>query len=277
MRKILLAILLAAALFVPTVSAQKAPTVDFRETLSKSTLGLYVGKQVCDYKKDAYGIPEWGCEFKYQFVCTASVIASNGEGAYAGLTAGHCFNWDLMAAGIDYFVSTSVTEKPVLNKVSVIKFENDERYDYGIFTFQSVRDFTPLVVSEDVQTPALGTKLINCNFSFGVVKEVVEGPVVSKQIGETEGPVQDLRRRYLVQIPFGPGASGSPVVDENTHQIVGLVEMTFPGTQMAAVVIPTGDNFKNFMDDDSAGLKPQADPKNPPKSQEDDSLLTRLK
>jgi hypothetical protein len=88
----------------------------------------------------------------------------------------------------------------------------------------------------------------------------MEGPVVSNIIERNEGDIEGVRRRVLVQLPVGPGASGSPVVDENTHEIVGLVEGIFPGTQMPAVIIPTGNNFLDFLEDDSAGLKAKAEP-----------------
>jgi len=239
-------------------------TPDFRETLSQATLAIYAGKQVCGYKtlETIFGpFDFWSCEFKEQFVCTATVVDKNGNGTFIGLTTGHCFSYEAAENKIDYYVADNVSEKPVLHKIELFKFENDDRYDYGVFSFQSITDYPIIETYKGEGIPPIGTRVLNVNYSLGVTKEVVEGPIVSKQVGETEsGDNPHLRRRYFVQIPFGPGASGSAIVDEETHEIVGLTEAMFPGTQMAAAIIPVGSNLRNFMQDDSAGLKPEPEP-----------------
>jgi hypothetical protein len=224
----------------------------------------------------------WTCAFETHFTCTATVVRDD-DGDYLGLTAGHCFDYDVTDAGFKYYVSEGVEEHPVLREITILKFENNDQYDYGVFQFHSARTY-PAIGIDDISgadvVPPLGTRVLNNNFSYGLVKEVVEGVVVSKQIGEREAVlVPTVRRRFLVQMPFGPGASGSPVVNEDTGKIIGMVEANFPGTQMAAVVIPTGKNFADFIEDDSVGIKPQPEPKasKEPSVGDDSTLMDRIR
>lgn len=257
--------LLVASLFATSIPA-KAQS-DFPETLSKATLAVYSGKQVCDYKVvegwfSSYDV--WGCEFKSHFTCTATVIDKNGRGGFVGMTAGHCFSYAALDEGSKYYVSEALSEKPVLNEIHLLKFAADERYDYAIFEFSSLRDYPVIDILKDrEQIPLVGTPVLNANFSLGVVKQIAEGKVVSKQVTYDEGgPACShfCKDRYFVSIGIGPGASGSAVVDAKTHKIIGMVEAVFPSTQMATLVMPMGTRFVDFMDDASAGIRPQAPP-----------------
>lgn len=246
------------------------PTENFRDNLYHATLAVYAGKQVCGFQTIATFFGDfkmWGCEFKEQFVCTATVVRADGHGDYVGLTTGHCFDYEIMdKLKAKYYVADNVREKPVLREIQLVKFDNSDRYDYALFTFKSLTPYPVIPIYLGEGTPLLGSRVINVNYSLGITKEAVEGPVVSEQIGDSESEqAPHLRRRFFVQIPFGPGASGSAVVYETPTggAIVGLVEAMFPGTQMAAVVIPTGVNYINFLQDDSAGLKPEPEPEHP--------------
>lgn len=240
-----------------TTSA-KAP--EFTETFSTATLALYRGEQVCKWQKVQVFIFEdwaWTCDFKSDFTCTATPIKTDGRGDYILLTAGHCIrfdDWD------KYYVSETVEDKPVLQKVEVIKADFSDRYDYALLRFTSLQNY-PVIelnsMTDDI--PAIGTKLLNVNFSLGVAKQVTEGVVTSADLN-----VPDLRGRFLTTLMIGPGASGSAVVDAKTHKIVGLVEATFNRGGLGAVVIPTGKKLFHFMEDASAGLRPKAPVGGPP-------------
>ena len=282
--KLIALLLLAVSLFASNAmaadTAQPQAQPDFRETLSKATLAVYEGKEVCEMTKveTIFGsMSMWGCSFKEQFICTATVINRTSQYDYTGLTAGHCFNWKLDDKGVKYYVADNVRRKPVLHEISVLKRENDERYDYALFTFKSITVYPVIEIYSGEGIPPIGSRVLNCNYSLGITKEVVDGPIVSDIIGDTESEeAPHLRRRYFVQLPFGPGASGSPVVDEQTHQIVGLVEAMFPGSQMAAVVIPTGTNLINFIQDDSAGIRPEPAPDVKNNPQPGDTAWSRI-
>lgn len=260
-----IALMMAAAFSTP---AKQAAQPDFSETLSKATVAVYSGKQVCEYKVvegwfSSYDV--WGCKFETHFTCTATVIDKDRRGDFVGLTAGHCFRYEALDKGWKYYVSEALSEKPVLNEIHLTKFAADERYDYAVFEFSSLRDYPVIEILQDKESiPAVGTPVLNANFSLGVVKQVAEGKVVSKQITYDEGGSSCghmCKDRYFVNIGVGPGASGSAVVDAKTHKIIGMVEAVFPSTQMATIVMPMGTRFVDFMDDASAGIRPQAPPK----------------
>ena len=286
MKRALIALLLSTLLaFAAPARAQKPqPQSDFRETLSKATLAVYGGKQTCQYVQvqTFFGsMATWQCAFESHFVCTATAVRTDGRGDYIGLTAGHCFSYKAMDRGFKYYVSEGVNEHPVLREIKLIKFENNDQYDYALFTFTSMRDYPVVEVDTSKDSiPALGSRIINANFSYGLTKEITEGVVVSGKIGDKEAvDAEHLRGRYLVQMPFGPGSSGSAIVNEDTHKIVGLVEAMIPATQMAAIILPTGDNFLQFIEDDSVGLKPEAEPKTGPQNPQpgdDDTVLHQI-
>ncbi len=256
--------LLVASLFATPAFAKTQPS--FSDSLSKATLAVYSGKQVCEYKaEDTFFGPVdfWGCKFESRFTCTATVVDKDDSGGFIGLTAGHCFDYELLDKGVKYYVSDSLNDKPVLNEIHLVKFVNDERYDYALFEFHSIRDYPAIPVLRDgEEVPAIGTLVQNANFSLGVVKQVAEGKVVSKQFENGGGRAcgHQCGARYFVNIGVGPGASGSAVVDTKTHKIIGLVEAVFPSTQMATIVMPMGTRFADFMDDASAGIRPQTPP-----------------
>lgn len=185
------------------------------------------------------------------------------------ITAGHCFDWKELD---NYYVSDGINEKPVLHKAVVQKFEANERYDYAVLTFKSLRSHPAIELETmNAEGPALGTKVININFSYGIVQQAMHGEVNSAIIQSTEGGDCDMcKGRYLVSIGIGPGASGSAVVDETTHQIIGFAEGIFPGTAMPSVVIPAGRRLGEFLDDDSVGIKPLPEG---PKTQNDTQVV----
>jgi hypothetical protein len=231
-----------------TIAAK--PKESLRDKVSKSTVALYFGKQFCKFDEGK----NWSCEFKSFFTCTATVVKRHESGDYLALTAGHCFNQESLD---DYYVADDVMDKPVLRHVKVEKFESDGRYDYGIVSFTSIQDY-PLVAVNDTDegVPAIGTEVLNVNYSYGLGKQVVEGKVTSGALAPSRDNLRnDNAGRYLVSVGVAPGASGSAIVDARRGVIVGLVEAIFPGTQMSTLCVPTGAALLNFEMDDSAGLK----------------------
>lgn len=273
MKKLILSIIFAILLMAsPAAQAQIGPQEDFNKTLSHSTLALYEGGLNCawhHYESFFGNFDIWQCGFKSAFTCTATVIDKKPAGdtnEYTAFTAGHCFNWNRIDK---YFVGETIDEAPVLKHVYVEKFENDKRYDYAIIKFRSTTDYTPIELDKDETYPAVGTEFYNDNFSLGLGKMYVQGQVVSEELVDP-----DVKRRFLVNIGIGPGASGSALVDKKTHKIIGMVEAIFPSTQMPTLCMPTGKTLQDFIADDSTGIKPLP-PSSAPKATDpkDESLL----
>jgi hypothetical protein len=259
MKAHILAIILAMfTLASPAIAKEKK--VDFRDILSRATLAVYQGKQVCGYDAvDTFfgTLDVWSCDFKTKFVCTATVVLDGGNGMYGGLTAGHCFNYEAMDKGIKYYVADNISDHPVVKEIQIVKFDYSDRYDYGIFEFHSGEKYPAIaMLGVDEPVPGIGTEVFNANFSLGVIKQLTEGKIVSSQIAEGSF-AKKFHGRFFTTVGIGPGASGSAIVDKNTHKIIGLVEAVFPGTQMATLTVPMGRTFHEFYEDASAGLKPR--------------------
>jgi Trypsin-like peptidase domain len=269
--KDLIRVVLVSALMIvaPAVFAQTpevegiGPQENFSDTLSKATLEMYVGRQECGYTATdtVFGpVDVWGCKFVAKPICTGTVIRRE-ETTYLGVSTGHCVVPELYNKGYEYYVSDTVGDNPVLNKITIMKWDNSDRYDYLVFMFHSLRARPAIdMAGKDEDIPAIGTEVLNANFSLGIVKQVTEGKVLSGRITADRTDNKYMAGRYFVSIGIGPGASGSAVVDKKTHKIVGLVEAVFRGTQMATVVVPMGKTFYDFVDDDSA-VPPKAAPK----------------
>jgi hypothetical protein len=242
--------LFAALLFTPASKAQDAK-------LASATLAVYHGKQECGYVEvpSFFWVDKvWTCEFKAKFTCTATVIETDGDGSYLALTAGHCFAREEKDS---YYVSAEVSDHPVVNKIELVKYEDDDRYDYAIIKFHSIREYPAIPVDTTTQ-PEIGSQVDNVNFAFGLTKMYTHG-VVESGLLNPPSKGKSLTSRYYVNIGIGPGASGSAVVQNG--KIVGIVEAIFPGTQMPSLIMPMGKQFLNFVDDDSASIDPLPEPK----------------
>jgi len=183
------------------------------------------------------------------------VIRKGESDDYVALTAGHCFDWEEKG---DYYVADDVEDQPVLRKLKILKFANDDKYDYALVSFSSLRNYEPIAIEDsDADVLPLGSSVTNVNFALGVTKEFIDGKVASGIIqGDVGGRCHVCKGRFLATLGVGPGASGSAVVDVEKQEIVGIVEAMFHDTEMPSVVMPLGKNFVDFMDDDSAGVKP---------------------
>ena len=261
-QRLLVAVLATVLLSIPVLAAD-TPAPDYAQKLSNATVAVYQAKQICQWKSEPgfFGLDwNWKCGFENKFICTGTTIKTDGRATYLGLTAGHCFEWEHLD---EYYVSDSLDLTPVLRHVKIEKFEFNAKYDYAIFSF-SGRPHEVLEPDYDnPDLPVIGTEVVNVNFSLGIAKQLLEGKVVSGQIPKTKES-DWIANRYLVTVGIGPGASGSAIVDKKTGKIVGMVEAIFTGTQMASVVIPTNSLLRDFVLDDSVGIKPQPESGSPP-------------
>lgn len=266
MRKFLSVLLLLSAFVLPCSATQANPeapkAVDFHEQLQKATLALY--------QRWPTGLAK--NPFVTRFVCTATVVA--GEPThYLLLTAGHCIS-PKPQFGLEYFIAEKISDEPVLQSVELIKSANTRRYDYAVFLSHSPRTYPVIEVDTD-NVPKIGEKLYNVNFGLGLTKQVTSGVVGSDVITreESAGGCENCVGRYMAEFGIAPGASGSAVVSEESHRIVGLVEAIFIGLANGTVVEPVGKNFDDFTIDDSVNQK--ALPVNPNAIDKEDEHMSK--
>lgn len=220
----------------------------FHQTFEKAVFALYEHVPTGDEDKP----------FHARFTCTATAVAKQDD-SYILLTAGHCVD----GSKNKFYVAEAVSDNPVLQSVTIVKHALTDRYDYAILLLQSHREYPVIPVSLG-PTPPIETPIINVNFSYGLTKQTTHGTINSALMSREEasggvhcGP--NCAGKFLGSIGIAPGASGSAVVDENTHQIIGITKGYFPGAQtIGAVIIPTGQNFDDFTVDD--GVSEDAPP-----------------
>lgn len=270
MRKLLSVLLLLSAIVLPVSATTAKPkidpvdTVNYHELLQKATLALYQRWPTGDAKQP----------FISQFICTATVVGGN-PGEYMLLTAGHCIS-DNLRPGTQYFISETISDDPVLQSVRVLKHASTKRYDYALLSLHSPRAYPSIDVDiEDV--PAIETKVFNVNFGLGLTKQFTSGIVGSKVMTREESShsCSNCAGRYMAEFGIAPGASGSAIVDESTHKIVGLVEAIFLGLANGTIVEPMGKNFDDFLIDDSVNQVPLPSVA-VPKIEPEDESFTKL-
>jgi hypothetical protein len=107
--------------------------------------------------------------------------------------------------------------------------------DYAVYFLKSDENI-PVIPLGDEGAVEVGSETVNVNFSLGekMTKQLTKGYVAS-QIGAAPSKVNGM---MLVQQFDSHGASGSAVVSEKTHQIIGLVIGGYDGTTTPSVILP---------------------------------------
>lgn len=160
-----------------------------------------------------------------KFLCTVTAY-KKVDGGYLLIGAGHCTgeNNDL-PPDLKFYVGDDIGS-PV-HEIQLLKAEygNGDGLDFAIY-FYPTTDKYPTISLGDEHELSVGDKTVNVNFSLGVSKITSPG-IVSDQGRGNE---------FLVQEFASHGASGSSVVSEKSHKIVGLLVGGWDGATMPAAV-----------------------------------------
>lgn len=229
---------------------------EFHKDLAKATLALYERHPHTDADDFMQFDISTGkkkrrivkTDFIASFTCTATVIANPEPNVYFLLTAGHCFGGSNPES--KYYVSEGIDVDPTLQRVEVLKSANTKKYDYALLLLHSAHQYPVIRVNLDKDLPEVETPLVNVNFSLGLTQQLIKGEIESG-IMQREQTEPGCEYRFMTSLGVGPGASGSAIVDENSREIIGIVEAIFPGYSVGTVSIPLGKQFDNFMIDDS--------------------------
>ncbi|VVB52855.1 Trypsin-like peptidase domain protein [uncultured archaeon] len=176
------------------------------------------------------------------FLCTVTAF-KKVAGGYELIGAGHCTaegNPEDLPKGLVYSVSDNVgTEKtPVkLLKAEVIEPNEDgvEYQDYAVYYMKTDAKI-PVIELGDESDVAVGDATVDVNFSLGekMTKQMTRGSVASV-IAPAGSAVHGM---MLVQQFDSHGASGSAIVSEKTHRIIGLVIGGYDGTTTPTIAVP---------------------------------------
>lgn len=173
-----------------------------------------------------------------QFLCTVTAFKQVKDG-YLLIGAGHCTteNGDL-PQDLTYSVARDMGGQRANVKLLAAKLGDSGLPDYAIYFLATKNKYTPIELGDE-NTASIDDKTIDVNFSLGVVKMVSRGVIVSKIVTHSADVHGDEENGYyLVQEFDSHGASGSAVVSEKTHKIIGLVIAGWDGSTMPSLVEP---------------------------------------
>jgi hypothetical protein len=170
-----------------------------------------------------------------RFICTVTVVGHLQQG-YMLLGAGHCTsaNPDL-PQDLSFQVADDIGAP--LHPVFLLKSVMDEPLDYAVYYYPTKAKY-PVIELGSEQDMFIGDKTVDVNFSLGVTKMMSLGIVVSKTIEKTDPREPFAVGFFLVQQFDSHGASGSSVMSERTHKVIGLVIAGWDGSTMPTAVEP---------------------------------------
>ena len=228
------AILLCASSLCADVQAPRG----FDNKVYQATMALYgtlPKGTVLEADGDSVTIPE----DVTHFLCTVTAFRKV-KGGYELIGAGHCTaeaNPDDLPKGLVYSVSDNLGT--TLHSVKLLKAEMKETetgdVDYAVYFLKSDENI-PVIPLGNEGMVEVGSETVNVNFSLGdkMTKQLTKG-IVASQTAKLPSKIPGM---ILVQQFDSHGASGSSVVSEKTHQIIGLVIGGYDGTTTPSVIEP---------------------------------------
>lgn len=235
-----------ALLFAASSFAQKAPThKQFVQSIYDSVVLLY--------GQDESG----GMHMR----CTATAFEQLADkSGYRFVSAAHCVSGktDKEQKAQKYYVTAdSVGEKLFLNASLIEAGDKSVGDDFSVFEVKTTKSFivTPVGTSSSL---AIGDKVINVASPYGLGKQYFEGYVSNVHLDRPPldaGEVQwtDV---MLVEVGSAGGSSGSAIISEDQHAIVGFLVGGTSST-IGAIVVPV-DKFNSFYSQVKAGTYKKA-------------------
>lgn len=177
-------------------------------------------------------------------LCSAFIYEKTADG-YKLLTAGHCFLENGAPADVKYSIDTDVHEKPELQPVTLLRAIVDGTTDAAEIELKTKNVYPVLHLADAL--PNLEDKVYSVGFPETVEKEIVAGQVTGLIIPTVcdEGDLKICKGRFILSLPGGPGASGSPILSEKSGQVLGILEGIVGRTNV--VIMPT-KTIKQWLD-----------------------------
>lgn len=217
--KFIATLLLAVSLLFPSDLFAVKPPGGFHRKVYKATLALSATSVQAEVDTP-------------RFLCTVTAF-EQVKGGYLLVGAGHCtpLNDDLYP-DMSFFVSNDL-DQPT-HPVSLLKAEldRDGRVDYSIWYYPT-KEKLPVIPLGESQSLHVGDKTYNVNFSLRIAKLTTSGEIAS--IEATQG---DAKGCFIVNDMTSHGASGSAIVSEEQHKIIGILVAGWDGTNLGNAIVP---------------------------------------
>jgi trypsin-like peptidase len=169
------------------------------------------------------------------FLCTVTAF-KKVKGGYALIGAGHCTadaNPNL-PKDLVYSVSENIGEQRTIVQLLKAKVDETSGEDFAVYILKSDKNIKPIAIGSENEVN-VGAETVDVNFSLGerLTKQLSKG-YISSIIAE-KGKIKGF---YLVTQFDSHGASGSAVVSEKTHKIIGLVIGGYDGSTTPTICEP---------------------------------------
>jgi hypothetical protein len=167
-------------------------------------------------------------------MCSATAFRKV-KGGYLLLSAGHCTKEgtpDEFPTDLTYSVSSDIGTPIYPVKVVKVVFDDKINLDFSVFFFPTTLKF-PVIELGDERAEEIGAATYNFNFSKAVVKMLAKGVVVSSLV-----PQGEPKNLLLVDQFAASGSSGSAIISEKTHKIIGIISYGWETRTMPEGIVP---------------------------------------
>ena len=156
-----------------------------------------------------------------RFICSATAVRVQQDRhskryGYLLLSAGHCVYGE--PSDFTFAVAEEIGGRLV--PVAPVKARLGNAEDVSLFYMETAKKY-PVIELGDESSETIGDAEINPNFTAGLTKQLAYARIASGVIGENEHcPI--CMGTFLIHETAGPGASGSAVISEKTHKVIGI-------------------------------------------------------
>ena len=224
--------------------SQLQPIQGFHKKVYDSTFALYASSALTGVQN--------------RFICTVTAYKKVKDG-YLLIGAGHCTsaNAEALPPDMTYGVAEDLGQH--IAPIILLKSKMQEPLDYAIYFFPTKHKYPVMPLGTETAA-RIGDKTVDVNFSLGATKMVSTG-VISSTVISYVNPMEDVHGFFMVTQFDSHGASGSSVISEKTHKVIGLVIAGWDGATMPSLVEPISSVEKEMQDVDDLLLIARYAPK----------------
>lgn len=197
MRKFLIALFLIFLLALPatTTVTPQAPK-GFDGKVYDATMAMYATKGT-----------------DTEFICTAWAFAKI-SGGYDLMSAGHC----VTEVNADSYSVSDVIGGP-RTPITLVKAMTQQGFDFSLWELKTTKQYPTLDLGL-VANAHIGDKIVNPNCALGFTKYLSFGRISGPTVVSSD---PDMVSIYPVEVDGAGGSSGSPIISEKTHKVIGIL------------------------------------------------------
>ena len=166
---------------------------------------------------------------EYHRVCTIWNYEKSSDG-YIAISASHCatigdmYPQSGLTFGVSYAEPTNPPDVSTIVPAKLLEFgDMTKADDIAVWDIQT-KDVRPILPLGDSKNIKMGEELLNVSIPFdGIAKGCYRGTVTNPKVQYNDPEIKGMV--FVDMFGTGPGSSGSAVVSERTHKVVGILTM----------------------------------------------------